>query len=522
MPSSFFSFYLQRHMLATPLLPSSFGDRETRRQMMQRASKRRIAPPLASVLEATDARLPTSEARRAAIADLKRGNTAAVLTGQQVGLFLGPLYTIYKAATAVVLARTFERETGIRTVPIFWMATEDHDFDEIDHCTIGPQGGRSPLSLRVSADGRVHARQSVGELRLGADVAMAVDGVGEALQDRAARSAVLEEIAGAYRPGRTFAEAFAQLISSLFADEGLIVFDPRTQAVAELAAPVWRTALTESRAVTERLVARERALVEADLAPQVPVRDDHTLVFHHLPGPNGERRRVQSASTAILDELDRTPLSFSSSALLRPIVQDTLFPTAAYVGGPAEVSYFAQTAALYDLFGLPVPLVAPRARFRIVDARTEERLRRLGLTAAEAEGPRDEVLMRIGNRRGRPSPAAIRERLLDLLEQELRSLEAPLVAVDPGLERALSRTRGTTVRAIERLTLRFGRALALRDDGDAEALDRVRTALAPDGVPQERVYNFASFAAIEGPRRFVGRILSAIDPYEPSVMELRA
>src|SRR5439155_17110086 len=144
------------------------------------------------------------------------------LTGQQVGLYLGPLYTVYKAATAVVLARALEAETGVRTVPLFWMATEDHDVAEIDHCTIpqrGAQPGEAPLHLGIEPRGRVHARQPVANLTLGDDIDATNAALAQALSPLPAGAEVAALVAAHYRPGRTLGQAFAGVLATLFADE---------------------------------------------------------------------------------------------------------------------------------------------------------------------------------------------------------------------------------------------------------------------------------------------------------------
>jgi bacillithiol biosynthesis cysteine-adding enzyme BshC len=509
-------------MAAGPFLPTAFGDRDARRHSIARAAGRTVAPSLIAELEAQSAALPASPARQRAIADLARPGSVAVITGQQVGLYLGPLYTVYKAATAIVLARALEAESGVRAVPVFWMATEDHDVAEIDHCTVARRG-EEPLRLRVEPAGRVHARQPVANLRLGDDVAAANAALTEALARLPAGAEVASLIASHYQPGRTLGQAFGGVLAALFADEGLIVFDPRRPAVAALSHPAYRTALGDATGLAARLVARNRALADAGLAAQVNVRDDGALVFHHTAdgkgAPDGNRDVVRcSEAAALVGEAD--PSCFSSSALLRPVVQDTLFPTAAYVGGPAEVSYFAQSAVLYERFGLPVPLVAPRARFRIVDAHTRRRLDALGLAPAEVEQPRDALVQRLGRERCRPTVAELRAHILTTPHAELSSLDAPFSALDPELTRALRRTRATVDRAVDRLLARYARAVAGKDAEAVAALDRARAVLYPDDAPQERVFAFASFAAESGVRAFIDGILATIDPFNPIVRDL--
>lgn len=521
MSRSFFSFYVERGMRGDAFLPSAFGDADARRQAVTRAATRAPQPALLAELAAQQAALPDSPARRRALDTLATPGTVAVLTGQQVGLFLGPLYTIYKAATAVVLAETLALETGVPAVPVFWMATEDHDFAEIDHAVVARPGGE-PLRLRVEGVGRDDPRQPVAAARLGPDVEVAVALVREALAARPAGAEVAALLAAHYQNGRGFGQAFAGLLGALFADEGLLVFDPRTAAAAALAAPVYRTALAYAGEAAARLQERDAALAAAGLGSQVHVRPDAALVFHH--DERGARRVVRLDEAAgLADHVEAAPLGFSSSALLRPIVQDTLFPTAAYVGGPAEVSYFAQAAALYELFGLPVPLVAPRARFRLVDARTQARLAALGLSTADIEQPRDALLLALGARLPAPmSPDAVRAAILDGPRAAFATLPQLLGPSDRELARAFLRTRATIERAADRLAARWARTLALRDEQTAAALHRAQAGLYPDQQPQERVFAFASFAAEAGVRPFVSRLVAAVKPFDPTVQDLPA
>src|SRR6185312_2877587 len=231
MPRSLFSAYVESGLAASSLLPSGFGDRQARKEAVARAAARPASPALLTELAAQQALLPDSPARRRALENLGKPGTAVVITGQQVGLFLGPLYTIYKASTAIVLAETLAVETGTPVVPIFWMATEDPDFAEIDHCSIA-RGGEPPLRLRV-----------------GADVTDAVEAVRETIGGRPAGAEVAALLAAHYTPGRRFGDAFAGLLGALFADEGLLVFHPRTPGAAALAAPAYRHALLHAGAI---------------------------------------------------------------------------------------------------------------------------------------------------------------------------------------------------------------------------------------------------------------------------------
>jgi hypothetical protein len=233
---------------------------------------------------------------------------------------------------------------------------------------------------------------------------------------------------------------------------------------------------------------------------------------------------------ALAAALAADPLRFSTSALLRPIAQDTLLPTAAYVGGPGEVAYFAQLPPLYRAFDRPLPPIVPRARFRIVDERARRLLDRLGLSADAAARPEAELLARLrgedppgppgapgATTRGAPTRGAdVTARLLAPFVAAHGELAAQLAGTAPDLARALTRTRGSVERAIGKLAGKVERAALYRDAARVDAVRRLRALLAPDGAPQERTHGLAGFASRASDRAIVERVIAAIDPADPA------
>jgi bacillithiol biosynthesis cysteine-adding enzyme BshC len=499
---SFFSAYTLGESRALELLPPGFTDPQSRVQRARQASGRGISPELATALGELDRTLPPSPVRTAALAELSVPGTVAVVTGQQMGLFLGPLYTFYKAATAIVCARALARESGLRCVPVFWLQTEDHDFPEIGHCHL-------PERVAISDCG-IDPHVSAAHRHLGQDVAAAID----VLEERLGPGETVDLLRAHYRPGRTLVQAFADLLAAVFADQPLVLVDPRRPAIARLCAAVHRYAIAEAGALEAALAARGRKLHEAGFEEQVHLRPGVALSFVHARGPEGPRERLPPAADQ-LAALDRDPLSCSSSALLRPIVQDRLLPTAVYVGGPAELSYFTQVAALYPLFDLAPPVVAPRARFRLIEPRVRSLLEQLGLAPADAERPRDELVRRLAGRGAFPIEPW-QERLLGEVDRALGELDG--AGVDVGDAR--HRTRETIAHALSRLSGRVARALSERDGVTAARLDRLLEKLAPGGEPQERHLSLWPFASRYGLHTIKERVLAAIVPWDATIREI--
>lgn len=493
---------------------------------------RPLAPEVHRALVAQNAGLAPSPARDAHLEALARG-AAAVVTGQQVGLFLGPLYTIYKAASAVVLARQLAAETGAPVVPVFWLQTEDHDLVEIASVGVPGPAACETIAVPVPADNRI----SIAHCALPAEIAGALERLADALGEGSLAHEHLERLRRHYRAGVPWSAAFAGVLAELFAPEGLVMIDPRDAALAPVVAPVHARALEDAGPIAAAMCARAAELTGAGAAVPVHVRPGAPLSFFHPDGPLGPRVRLDAAGDgfaevgsgrmhtqgALLAALREDPRRFSTSALLRPIVQDTLLPTVAYVGGPSEVAYFAQLGPLYRAHDRSPPLVVPRARFRVTDARTRRLLARLELAVQDVELPEEALLARL-DRSGPSGPDGreVSRRLLEPFVAAHGALATVLADGGPAIARALARTRGSVERAVTKLANKVERARLYADAERVDAIRRLRAMLAPGGAPQERVLGLAGLAARVGDRDVVERVLAAIDPFDSSLRELAA
>jgi bacillithiol biosynthesis cysteine-adding enzyme BshC len=532
MSSAFAPAFLRGEARAHAFLPDDFRHASRRAEQVRQAGARAVSAQTLSALRAQAAWLAPSPRRDEQRAALGQPGTVVVVTGQQVGLFLGPLYALYKAATAVVLARALQAETGVRCVPVFWLQGEDHDFEEIDHCDVNGREGAA-VRLRLAAPHRVE-RSSLSGLALGEGVEDALQSLAAALEGLPHADEVLALFRRHYGPHRTWVHAFAGVMAELF-DE-LVFVDPRDEALASQALPLHRRALEEARAIAALLLERQAALERAGFTAQVHVRPDAPLSFFHPEGRDGPRYRLEPrgdgwglvgapsgtpglsrAGSDLSDALAKDPLCVSTSALLRPLYQDTLLPTAAVVGGPGEANYFAQLAPLYAHFGLPMPMFVPRARFRVLDARTQSLLSALGLNASEVEVPSETLLQRLLPPPPSLPPAELERRLIEAVEPLLAS-----VPVTPGsdVEDAVQRTRKTLSRAASRLAGRCARERLRADAVLTARVERLQRALYPNGEPQERVLGLAGFAARFGMANFTARVLSHVDPFEVTVKDL--
>jgi len=448
---------------------------------------------------------------------------------------LGPLYTVYKAASAVRLAQDLERETGTPVVPMFWLQTEDHDLLEIAQSVVPRSSGEPPLFLtpEVPDENRI----SIAHLTLPDSVGPCVEQLALELWQLPRAQEHVERIKRYYRPGRSWTEAFANLLADLFEPTGLLVVDPRDPALARESAWVHRRALERAPELERLLLEQERALEAAGFESSVHVREGSPLSFYHPEAAHGPRTRLlrdgddyvelrgraRHTLPDLLGTLERDPLRFSTSALLRPIVQDALLPTAAYVAGPAELAYFAQLPPLYAAFDLPQALIAPRARIQLIEPKAARLLTRLGLPASALRASERELLLRLApdDEAALPNPQHIEYTLRQGFERTLRDALATLPPdIARGLSRSFDKTRDKLARSAGKLTDRYKLLVAQRDRERVEAVRQLKHLLYPEGTAQERVFGVSYYAARHGERALIERILGAIDVRACRVTEL--
>lgn len=509
---------------AASFFPLHFRGREDRLLAVRAGAERPIDAAILSALRKQNQRYAPSPARERNLDALGRG-AAAVLTGQQVGLFLGPLFTIYKAATAIRFAEFLSEESGHPVVPIFWLQTEDHDLPEIARFWLPDREGR-PTMLEIPHD--PENRRSVAHLEL-RGIEEPLEELREILWELPHGETHLGRLEKHYREGVSISDAFAGLLAELFAEEGLILIDPRDEAFAKIAGELHRRALEESDPIAERLGERARAIEAAGFPVAVHVREGAPLAFFHPEGREGPRFRLaregsvfaevggkgRHSQEQLLRALEVDPLRFSTSALLRPLLQDHLLPTAAYVGGPGEIAYFAQLAPLYEHFGRPMPLLVPRAQFRILDRRVLRRLERLGFREEEIGRDEAELLAHL-REEGAPSGLEVAHELLGPFVETLEKHAPALRKLDPSLERAIRRTRFSVERAVSRFSTKVARSHLRKSGETREDLRFLKDFLRPMGMPQERCHGLSYYAARFGERAFVRAVLGAVSPLDPA------
>lgn len=436
---------------------------------------------------------------------LKRGALTAV-TGQQVVLFGGPLFSILKALTAVKLAEQ-ATAAGVDCVPVFWLATEDHDLAEVNHIALASEHGLPEL---FKVDGHAVADAPVGTVKFGAEIESVVEHAAALLGD----SEVATWLREAYRLGETLGSAFGRLFARLFADWGIILLDPSDKEFHELAKPLFRTAIERASELDEALLARGKAIEAAGYHQQVKVTSATTLLFEVKNGARTVVRRKNNgngsshdfvigeekvSAEALLSRIDSAPENFNPNALFRPVIQDYLLPTLVYTGGAAEVAYFAQAGVVYEkLLGRVTPIL-PRFSATLIEAKPQRILTRYGLGLPDVlQGP--EKVREAIAARSLPSDLQSRfEQAHASLEQSMAALRASVSTVDSTLTDATDRAHASMSYQLNQLCGRASRAEALRNDVITRHADALSQALFPNKALQEREIAGVSFVARYGP-----------------------
>ncbi|MFZ1011626.1 MAG: bacillithiol biosynthesis cysteine-adding enzyme BshC [Candidatus Sulfotelmatobacter sp.] len=445
------------------------------------------------------------------LANLKRlrDSAFAVVTGQQVGLFGGPMFAIYKAMTAVKLAEE-ATAAGIDAVPVFWLATYDHDLAEVNHISFpGPDGALRTFT--TSSHGVPDA--PVSNVRLGDEILPVVEEAATLLGDTEAAQFLRES----YRPGENLGTAFARFYTRLFAPWGVILLDASDPELHHVAAPVYRTAIERAQDLEAALISRGESLDKAGYYQQVKVTPSSVLLFGSREGArtaihrrvNASNRAVEFAigadsgaqkllPTELLNQIDAEPENFSPNVLLRPVVQDYLLPTLAFTGGPAEVAYFAQAGAVYEaILGRVTPII-PRFSATIIDPKVQGKMQHYGITVLDAfQGP-DALRNKLASR---SLPAGLQQafdRANQSVEESFSSLQESLAKLDPTLVEA-SQTGSSKVRyQLDRLRERAMAAELRRSEVVARHADWLSNMLYPARALQERGLGAAYFVARYG------------------------
>jgi len=435
------------------------------------------------------------------IKKIARDQTCAVVTGQQVGLFSGPLYTIYKALTAIKLAEELNRLRPGCFVPVFWLASDDHDRAEIDHISLMDQTNRlEEIRCPIPSPG---FKIPASHLILPLEISDVIQRLSDLTLDSEFKAEILDHLREAYAPGRSFADAFGRWMTRLFQSSGLILIDAGHPRLKELGRDVFCLEIIEGSPSTRQALATSERLRQAGYETQIPLHEGILNLFYM----EGERSPLQEKDgTFVLKEtqparsgkelaalVKEKPFLFSPNVLLRPLYQDALLPTVAYVAGPGEIAYFAQMKGTYEAFQLPMPVIYPRKSATIVEKKVDHVLRKYDLNMTDLWHRAAGI---IGDITKKQVPDFLDKAIRvahDHLDQDFESLKREVMAFEPSLKDSLDQAKGKMSLQWTFMEKKILQAVRKRNETAIQQLDKAVHNLYPNQHLQERVFNIVPY-----------------------------
>ena len=435
----------------------------------------------------------------AAAARLRDPETVAIVTGQQAGLFGGPLFTLLKALTALRLAERTAAEHGVPAVAVFWIDAEDHDWDEVKACGVLDTAFNL---VRVTLDDPPAAGEvPVAGVRLNDSVNAAATMLASALPATEFSPALLDAVRLAYTPGAGMTEAFGVWLESLLGPRGLVVFDASDPSAKPLVSALFTREIEHAGETSRLATAAGADLTARGYHAQVTPQEGHAALFHLDGGrasirvEDGRLLVGQSAGTkkAILERVRTHAAEFSPSVLLRPVVQDALFPTCCFVAGPNELGYLAQLRDIYRAFGVPMPLIQQRASATILDTNAMRFLTRHELSLESLRAQDEGELNRLLKARVPPEVDASIEEAARALAPRMDALATAVSKLDATLEAAARSTLGRMQDDLKKLQGKIIQAVKRKDETLRRQFARAQAQAFPGGHPQEREVGFVYF-----------------------------
>ncbi len=495
--SSLFVDYCTRYGRVAPFYAGDFRNPDHLRAALVRTlAFERNRDALVDALHAQQSRWGIDAPTRASLDALRSPDAAVVITGQQLGLFVSPLYTIYKTLTTIQLARQLAASTGRPVVPVFWMAGEDHDFPEIASTTLVDGGAVTDVAYDAPplSEDEVNAGP-VGRLRLDASIAARIDELARALPTTEFTADWQSLLHEAYTPGALMEDAFARVLKRLTQGTGLILASIDDPAMKRLAAPLFEREVRDFDGSAKRLAETSARLIHEGYHAQVATRPTNLFMMEEegrLPVDAEDGRFILRGTTRSYSQdellaLVRTaPERFSPNVVLRPLIQDLLFPTVAYVAGPGETAYFAQYREVYAWAGVPMPIIYPRVSVSLVDPTVRKYLDFYPFALPEYARGTEWLLKQTATARMPESTEAVFAEANRAIDAQLDALKARAGEIDATLSRSADAARAKISRVVNRLHDRAIRGYKRSLETDRARLDRITGSLIPHGKPQER------------------------------------
>ena len=425
-------------------------------------------------------------------------DTVFIVAGQQAGLFGGPLYTLYKAMHAVRLSKVMSEQTGRKVIPLFWVASDDHDFDEVNHLGIVTPDG-SPASVSAVPAGYRNG-MPVGDIILDECINQALDKLEKHMSHGDAVEQYLALLRECWTPGMRWNDAFSSQMLALFARQGIVLFDPRWQGAKELFSDVMRKDLTDPLRSTELLNKAADSLDSAhDRKKALRKPADSTNLFIEIDGIrlpirfNGDQFAAGEKTFGrdeLLESFDSSPDLFSPGAAIRPVCQDAVFPVGAQIAGPGEQRYLNQLDGIYRLFGVDRSTPWPRASFTIFDRKTIRNAEKEHASLPSLFADVEKIRLDMARDTFPPTLGKTLDYLERLVNEQFDMLTDGLTSLEPTLAQGAGKDRGRILHTLDGIRTRAVRAHKKHTGVSESRLSAASCFLLPSGGPQERWFGY--------------------------------
>lgn len=502
--SALFLDYVTDYTKVQQYYSGNFRDDRDWERCLEEVSRRPInRSAIAHILSTQNRNFHCGVRTLANIDALMNDNTVAIVTGQQVGLFTGPLYTIYKTLTVLKLVEQLSTKfSDYHFVPVFWLEGEDHDYEEVNSIQL-INNANDLVKLEYQLHGKAPGKNfgAVGTLEFDENVETFFATVDASLIQTEFKPKVLSLFKTAYQKGMTFNRAFVHLMNDLLEDSGLIFLDPNDREVKQLVAPVFKKDLEETPKLCQ-LVIDQSAELEKHYHAQIKPKPVNLFLFHeggrYLLEPRDDGYTLKGTRKHLPKEYIQEVLTnsthlLSPNVVLRPLCQDTLLPTAAYVAGPSEIAYFAQLKPLYREFGIPQPIIFPRASMTILEEKVEKVLTRFQIELTDVFRDIELIKHRVAEEISDVKVDDMFARTIQAIDVSMGTMREGIQTIDPTLLGALDNAKGKMRAALDVLREKTTAAQKRRHEVSLRQIDKAAVSLYPRSNFQERELNIIYF-----------------------------
>lgn len=517
----FVSDFMQGYEKIREFYPLHYKDENSWRIIMDKVHERNSDySELAQILKQQNAGLCASGKTIDNIEKLASGVAFAVVTGQQVGIFTGPLYTIYKAMTAIKLSEYLSEKYQADFIPVFWMESNDHDLEEANHIYL--LDSNSDLVKLEYKPTQYTPNCSVKDVVIDGRFLDIINDLLKSSPNTEFKKDIFDIICESYLPSKSLSYGFGQMMSRLLSKYGLVFIDPSDPSVKNLMAPIFQREIESPLKSVEIVNSAGERLRSLGYESQIEKSDDSTCLFIE---ESGTRRKLffregnyeidgsgmKLSKNQLLETLQIAPWRFSPNVALRPVIQDYILPTVTYVAGPGEASYFAQLNNLYEYMNVSMPIIHPRAGFTIVESKVQRIMEKNGLEISDLSEYYEKLFSRVSKQHISVELEQLIESSRSEIESVFKKLSSELIHIDPNIENVTESARKKIDQQINILRERAYQLQRSRDDIIRNQIKRACMNIYPDDKPQERVFNVVQFLVLYG-FDFLDEVMSIIDP----------